>query len=171
MRRAVTRLFVLAVLVFGVVSLVAPATVLAKPKPAKYVLVSETKGCLVTLNAATGKLTFKAEKGHYGTFTVVVRHGKTTRTYHFTVRHPKPGQKLPATPVVVPVSASTGTPIVIIPIPIARRTGARVVRCVSAPHPADNCRSTAAAQARGIGATQCRSRPARQRWRDLLVSR
>ena len=46
MRRAVTRLFVLAVLVLSVVFVVAPATVLAKPKPAKYVLVSETKGCL-----------------------------------------------------------------------------------------------------------------------------
>ena len=124
MRRAVTRLFVLAVLVLSVVFVVAPATVLAKPRPAKYVLVSETKGCLVTLNPATGKLTFKAEKGHYGTFTVVVRHAKTTRTYHFTVRQPKRGQKLPTAPVVVPVSASTGTPIVINPIPIGRHTGA-----------------------------------------------
>jgi len=123
MRRAVTRLLVLVVPVFSVASLVAPATVLAKPKPAKYVLVSETKGCLVGLNGATGRLTFKAETGHYGTFTVVVRHGKTTRTYHFTVRHPKPGQKLPSTRVVVPVSASTGTPIVIVPIPIRGRTG------------------------------------------------
>lgn len=105
------------------VRVVAPATVLATPKPVKYVLVSETKGCLVTLNVATGRLTFTAEKGHYGGFTVVVRHGKTTRTYHFAVRRPGPGQKLPATPVEVPVSAPTGTPIVIIPIWIRGRTG------------------------------------------------
>ena len=170
MRRAVLRLFVLVGLVFSVVFVVAPAAVLAKPKPAKYVLVSETKGCLVTLNGVTGRLTFKAETGHYGTFSVVVRRGRTTRTYHFMVRHPKPGQRLPSTPVVVPVSASTGTPIVIVPSRSAAVPVRRVVRCGSAPHPADDCRSTAAAQARGIGATQCRSRPARQRWRDLLVS-
>jgi hypothetical protein len=134
MRRAATRLLVLVVVpVFVVVSLVAPATVLAKPKPAKYVLVSETKGCLVTLNAATGRLTFTAEQGHYGTFTVVVRHGKTTRTYHFTVRHPKPGQKLPATPVVVPVSAPTATPIVINPISIHGRSGPGGPGAVSRP--------------------------------------
>jgi hypothetical protein len=122
MRRAVTRLFVLVVSVFSVVSLVAPSTVLAKPKPAKYVLVSETKGCLVTLNGETGRLTFQAEKGHHGKFVVVVRHGQTTRAYHFTARQPKPGQSLPATPVVVPVSTPTGRPIVIIPIPIRGHT-------------------------------------------------
>jgi hypothetical protein len=123
MRGTVKPLIVLVVLVFGGVSVMGPATVLAKPKPVKYVLVSETKGCIVTLNLSTGRLTFKAEKGHYGKFTVVVRHGKTKRTYHFTVKQPKPGQKLPTTPVIVPVSAPTGTPIVIIPVPIAGPTG------------------------------------------------
>jgi hypothetical protein len=98
-------------------------SVMAKPKPLKYVLVSETKGCLVTLNLNTGRLTFKAEKGHYGKFTVVVRHGHKERTYHFTVKKPKPGQKLPTKPVVVPVGAPTGTPIVIIPVPIPGPAG------------------------------------------------
>jgi hypothetical protein len=92
MRGAVKSLLVLVVLVFSAGSVVGPAPVLAKPKPVKYVLVSETKGCIVTLNLNTGRLTFKAEKGHYGKFTVVVRHGKTKRTYHFTVKQPKPGR-------------------------------------------------------------------------------
>jgi hypothetical protein len=123
MQGAMMRRLVLLVLVFGAGFVVAPGTVVAKPKPPKYVLVSETKGCSVTLNSTTGSLTFKAEKGHYGKFTVVVRHGHADRTYHFTVEKPKPGQELPAKPVVVPVSAPIGTPIVIIPIRIPRHTG------------------------------------------------
>ena len=86
----------------------APATVLAKPTPRRvpYVLVSHTKGCSVTVNPKTGKLTFKAEKGHYGKFRVVVRHGKQTIVHHFTVKKPKSGQKLLG------------------PIPVPRRPGA-----------------------------------------------
>lgn len=91
----------------------APATVLAKPtpRPASYVLVSHTKGCSVSVNPKTGKLTFKADKGHYGKFTVVVRHGKKTTVYHFTVKKPKPGQKLSSpAPVPVPIPGPTGGP-------------------------------------------------------------
>jgi hypothetical protein len=75
----------------------APATVLAKPKPrrARYVLVSHTKGCSVTVNPKTGKLRFKANKGHYGKFTVVVKHGKKTTVYHFTVKKPKLSNPVP----------------------------------------------------------------------------
>lgn len=117
------RRLVLLVLVFGVGLGIAPGAVLAKPRPLRYVLVSETKGCSVTLNSRTGSLTFKAEKGHYGKFTVVVRHGASERTYHFTVKKPKSGQELPTKPVVVPVSAPTGTPIVINPIRIPGHNG------------------------------------------------
>jgi hypothetical protein len=86
---ASTRSFTLVLLVFAAAFAAPPATALAKPKPVKYVLVSHSKGALVNLNTKTGKLTFRAEKGHYGKFTVVVRHGRSTRTYRFTVSRPK----------------------------------------------------------------------------------
>jgi hypothetical protein len=123
MQGATTRSFILVLLVLAA-AFVAPApTALAKPEPVTYVLVSHTKGCLVTLNLKTGRLTFLAEKGHYGKFTVVVRHGKSKKTYHFTVKKPKPGQKLPTKPVVAPPSQPTGAPIIIVPIVIPGPTG------------------------------------------------
>jgi len=68
----------------------AAATASANPKPATYRIVRHSKGCHVTINAGTGKLTFRADKGHYGRFTVVVRHGKKLIVRHFTVRRPRP---------------------------------------------------------------------------------
>jgi hypothetical protein len=123
MQGASTRSFILVLLVLAAAFVAPPATALAKPKPVTYVLVSHTKGCLVTLNVTTGRLTFVAEKGHYGKFTVVVRHGKSKKTYHFTVKKPKPGQKLPTKPVMVPPSQPTGTPIIIVPIVVPGPTG------------------------------------------------
>jgi hypothetical protein len=111
MQGASTRSFTLVLLVLAAAFVAPPATALAKPKPVKYVLVSHTKGCLVTLNVRTGRLTFLAEKGHYGKFTVVVKHGKKKTVYHFTVRKPKRGQK-PAP------GAPGGPPITIVPVPI-----------------------------------------------------
>jgi len=100
-----------------------PATTTAQSKPTKYVLVSETKGCLVTLNDNTGKLTFKAEKGHFGRFTVVVRHGKKKVTYRFTVTRPKVKSKPPVVTVIKP--PGTTPPIVIIEptVPVVGPTG------------------------------------------------
>jgi hypothetical protein len=123
MQGASTRLLTLVVLVLAAAFVAPPAPALAKQKPVTYVLVSHTKGCLVTLNVKTGRLTFLAEKGHYGKFTVVVRHGKSKKTYHFTVKKPKPGQKLPTKPAVVPPSRPTGTPIIIVPIVIVGPSG------------------------------------------------
>jgi hypothetical protein len=89
-----------------------PATALARPKPTKYVLVRETKGCLVTLNDKTGKLTFKPEKGHFGRFTVVIKHGKKKITYRFTVTKSKVKSKPPVVTVIRP--PGTSPPIIII---------------------------------------------------------
>jgi hypothetical protein len=111
MQGAQKRSVIVLLLAVAAVFVAAPATALAKPKPVKYVLVSHTKGCLVTLNVKTGKLTFKAEKGRYGKFTVVVKHGKKKTVYHFTVRKPKRGRK-PAP------GAPGGPPIGIIPVPV-----------------------------------------------------
>jgi hypothetical protein len=94
MQGATKRPCVLLLLTFAGVFFAAPVTGLAKPSPVKYVLVSETRGSRVRLNAKTGKLKFTAQKGHYGRFTVVVRHGKKTITYHFTVDKPKPPAKV-----------------------------------------------------------------------------
>jgi hypothetical protein len=117
MQGAMRRLLVLLVLVFSAMFVVAPAKGLAKSKPLKYVLVSETKGCIVTVEVKTGRLTFKAEKGHYGKFTVIVRHGKSKKTYRFAVKKPKRGQKLPTQPVVVLPTQPSGTTVVIVPVP------------------------------------------------------
>jgi hypothetical protein len=115
MQGAQKRSVIVLLLAVAAVFVAAPATVLAKPKPVKYVLVSHTKGCLVTLNAKTGTLTFKAEKGRYGKFTVVVKHGKKKTVYRFTVKKPK----LKSQPPIVIVVKSPGTPPVIIPVPIS----------------------------------------------------
>ena len=68
MRRAVTRLFVLVVVpVLMVVSLVAPATVLAKPTPAKYVLpkpaASVPGNVAPVLHVNGGVISWSADKG------------------------------------------------------------------------------------------------------------
>ena len=114
MEGASTRRLALLLLIAAAAFAAVPATVLAKPKPTRvrYVVVSHTKGCSVTVNPMTGKVTFKAEKGHYGTCTVVVEHGKNKIVHHFTIKKPKPGQKPspPVTVVPIPVPGPPGAP-------------------------------------------------------------
>jgi hypothetical protein len=103
---------ILLLFVIAAVFVVAPATALAQAKPIKYALVSATKGCRVTLNTKTGKLTFKTEKGHFGHFAVVVKHGKKKFAYRFTVTRPKVAAKPPVVTVIK--SSGTSAPIIII---------------------------------------------------------
>jgi hypothetical protein len=95
-----------------------PATALAKPKPVEYVLVSHTDASLITLSTKTGKLTFKAENGHFGQFTVAVKHGTKKTVYHFMVKKPKPGHELPTRPVAALPTRSTSQPVTIVIITI-----------------------------------------------------
>lgn len=78
-------------LLVAVVCIAAPATAVAKhhPTPVRYVIVRHSKGCHVAINARTGQLRFRADKGHYGRFTVVVKHGKKVIVYHFRVKRPQ----------------------------------------------------------------------------------
>ena len=117
MQGASKRLVTLFLLVIVAVFVAVPATALAKPTPPKYVLVSHTKGALVTLNTKTGKLTFKPEKSHFGIFRVVVKHGTKKMTYRFTVTRPKGKSKRP----VVTVIKSPGAipPIIIITVTVS----------------------------------------------------
>ena len=123
MQGATKRVLTLLLPVIAAAFVAVPATALAKPKRVSYVLVRETKGCLVTLNDNTGKLTFKAEKGHFGHFTVVVRHGKKKITYRFTVTKPKVKSKPPVVTVIKP--PGTSPPIIIIEptVPVVGPTG------------------------------------------------
>ena len=50
-----------------------------------YVVIGKSKHCHVTINQTTGKLRFRADKGYYGRFTVIVQHGMTVTVCHFTV--------------------------------------------------------------------------------------
>jgi hypothetical protein len=56
------------------------------PAAAKYVIIGQSKHCHVTINQTTGKVTFRADKGHYGAFTVTVQHGMTVTVVHFAVK-------------------------------------------------------------------------------------
>jgi hypothetical protein len=98
MRGASWRRITLLLLV-GIACIAAPGAASAEhhARAARYVIVSHSKGCHVTINAKTGKLKFRADKGHYGRFTVVVRHGRKLDVYHFTVRRRRPssGYKRP----------------------------------------------------------------------------
>jgi hypothetical protein len=105
MQGASMRSFTLVLLVFAA-TFAAPATALAKPNPAKYVLVSHTKGALVAVNAITGKLTFKPEPSHFGHFTVVLQHGTKKLTYRFTVTKPKGKSQHPIVTVKKPPGVS-----------------------------------------------------------------
>ncbi len=88
-------------LLVAVACIAAPAVAVAKHHrvPVGYVIVRRSKGCHVTINPKTGKLKFRADKGRYGLFTVVVKHGKRVIVYHFRVKRTKPtgvaGYKLP----------------------------------------------------------------------------
>jgi hypothetical protein len=70
-------------LLVAVVWIAAPATAVARhhPTPVRYVIVRHSKGCRVTINARSGKRRFRADKGHYGRFTAVVKHGKKVIVY------------------------------------------------------------------------------------------
>jgi len=124
MQGASMRSLTLVLLIVAAAFVAAPATALAKPEPVKYVLVSHTKGALVTLNTKTGKLTFKTEKGHFGHFAVVVRHGKRKFSYRFTVTRPKVKSRPPVVTVIK--SSGTSSPIIIITVtvePVGGPTG------------------------------------------------
>jgi hypothetical protein len=108
------RPFVLLLLVFTAVFVVAQTAASARPNRAKYLLQSQSKNSLVTLNSKTGRLTFKAEKGHYGMFTVVVKHGPKKTIYHFAVQKPKSGQRPATRPIVVEPSRSPTQPLIIV---------------------------------------------------------
>jgi hypothetical protein len=106
-------------LVMAAVFVAAPAAALAKPKPkpAKYVLVSHTKGAEVALNSITGKLTFKPEQGHFGHFTVVIKQGNKTMTFRFTVTKPKVATERPVVKVTKPPGSRTVVIVIVPPLP------------------------------------------------------
>jgi hypothetical protein len=112
------RSFVLLLLVFTAVFAVAQTAASAQPHRAKYLLQSDSKNSLVALNSKTGRLSFKAKNGHYGMFTVVVKHGPKKTIYHFSVKKPKSGQRLPTRPIVVRPTRPTSRPVTIVIITI-----------------------------------------------------
>lgn len=81
-------LLLLMVVVSIAAAAAAAATARARPSAARYVIVRHSPGCHLTINPTTGRLRFRADKGHYGRFTVVVKHGRKLRVYHFTVKRP-----------------------------------------------------------------------------------
>jgi hypothetical protein len=101
------RLIVL-LLVVGAVFLAAPVTALAQPKPVRYVLVSETPGARVSVNATTGKVTFRNTRGYYGKFTVVIKHGQKRLVFYFVVAESQRGNSGPGPTVTIVKVASQG---------------------------------------------------------------
>lgn len=88
---------------------IAPAVAqAAHAKPFRYVIVRTSKGCHASINAKTGKVKFKAEQGHYGKFSVVVRHGRRRITYHYRVTAPTSPSGPPVVRIITIVTVTVG---------------------------------------------------------------
>ena len=54
-----------------------------------YGIIAVSRHVKVTIDQATGKLTFKVAKGHYGVFTCDLQYGNKVIVVHYTVKRSK----------------------------------------------------------------------------------